>query len=56
LSVGNKKNIIIDGFSNGKSALKKLLVSFRWYFPQEACHITDKNIVSNFISDYLKIF
>jgi len=45
-----------DGFTDRKSALKKLSASFRRYFPREACHITDKNTVCNSFGDYLKIF
>jgi len=56
LSDGNKKNIITDGFTDGKSAQKKLPASFRWYFPWEDCHITKNNIVCNSVGDYLKIF
>jgi hypothetical protein len=51
-----KKNIIANGFTNGKNALKKLPALFCWYFSREACHITNKNIVCNSIDDYLKIF
>jgi hypothetical protein len=57
LSVGNKKNIITDEFTDEKGALKKNLpASFRRNFPWKACHITNKNIVCNFIRYYLKIF
>jgi hypothetical protein len=47
--VGNKKNIITDGFTEGESAEKKLSTSFHWYFPR-------KNIICNSVGDYLKIF
>jgi len=48
-SVGNKKNIITDGFTDEKSAQKKLSALFCWYIPQ-------KNTVCNSVSNYLKIF
>jgi hypothetical protein len=43
------KNIITDGFTDGKGAKKKLYASFRWHFSQ-------KNTVCNSIGNYLKIF
>jgi hypothetical protein len=46
-SVGNKKNIIIDGFTDRKGAQKKISASFRRYFPQ-------KNTVCNSVGNYLK--
>jgi len=42
-------------YKQKKLAKKNLLTSFYRYFPREACHITDRNIVSNFVGDYLKI-
>jgi hypothetical protein len=47
-SVGNKKNILTDGFTDRKG-IKKLSASFRWYFPR-------KNTVCNSVGNYLKIF
>jgi len=32
---------------------KKLPASFGWYFPREVCHITDRNIICNFISVFI---
>jgi hypothetical protein len=48
-SVDNKKNIITNGFTDKKSAQKKLPTLFRRYFPW-------KNTACNSIGNYLKIF
>jgi len=49
-SIGNKKNIITDGFTDGKGTQKKKLsASFSRYFPRQ-------NTVCNSVGNYLKIF
>jgi hypothetical protein len=47
-SVGNKKNILTDGFIDEKSEQKKLPASFYRYFPRQ-------NTVCNSVGNYLKI-
>jgi len=50
-----EKIFITNGFTDGKKYAKnKLSASFCRYFSREACYITDKNIICNSVSDYLK--
>jgi hypothetical protein len=56
-SVDNNKKILLPmDLQTGKARQKNLPASFRWYFPQVVCRITDKNTVCNFVGDYLKTF
>jgi hypothetical protein len=49
-SIGNK---FTARFTDIQSAQKKLPASFGRYFSREVCHITNRNIVCNFISVFI---
>jgi hypothetical protein len=48
--VGNK---LTDGFRDRQSAQKNWYISFQLYFPQEVCHINNRNTTCNFIGVFI---